>query len=326
MKVIPVVEDSFWLDVAGRSPHATFFHTPYWRDLALHCTPGYTDASIGAKLSDGTRVVLPLLETGRSAKGLFRRLLSTFGGCYGGLIAETALPAARAAEVYRALLRRLRVDSLQLTGNPLDHAEGLPVGFEATAYSTHLLPLEPEWERVRERFSRGNRASINRGRRAGVTTRVASCLEEYRAYFSVYEQSLQRWGAEATSRYPWALFEAGHDLGRRLAQHMRLWIAESDGRVVAGAWVFYWNRHAVYWHGATDVSFSASRPSNVLHADIIKDACERGYRCYDFNPSGGHEGVARFKRSFGSVVHPIQVWRYRSRPAEIFASVRSLLP
>jgi lipid II:glycine glycyltransferase (peptidoglycan interpeptide bridge formation enzyme) len=33
--------------------------------------------------------------------------------------------------------------------------------------------------------------------------------------------------------------------------------------------------------------------------EVIKDACEQGYFWFDFNPSGGHEGVKSFKKGFG---------------------------
>jgi hypothetical protein len=46
---------------------------------------------------------------------------------------------------------------------------------------------------------------------------------------------------------------------------------------------------------------------NLLLHDVIRDACERGFRWFDFNPSGGHEGVAAFKRSFGAECRPAPV-------------------
>ena len=69
---------------------------------------------------------------------------------------------------------------------------------------------------------------------------------------------------------------------------------------MAGALCFYQNRHAVYWHGASRTEASELRPANLLHAQIARHAREAGYAVYDLNPSGGHEGVLRFKRSFGT--------------------------
>jgi hypothetical protein len=39
----------------------------------------------------------------------------------------------------------------------------------------------------------------------------------------------------------------------------------------------------------------------LLIFEIIKNACELQYEWFDFNPSGGKEGVKAFKRSFGTL-------------------------
>jgi hypothetical protein len=33
---------------------------------------------------------------------------------------------------------------------------------------------------------------------------------------------------------------------------------------------------------------------------VIKDACDKKYAYFDLSPSGGHSGVASFKKSFGA--------------------------
>ena len=111
----------------------------------------------------------------------------------------------------------------------------------------------------------------------------------------MYQDALRRWGERATSRYPFAVFRA---LGRYDAQRVRLWLVRKSGAIIGGILVLYHNQHAVYWHGAFIAAFFEYRPSNLVHAEAIRDACERGYQWYDFNPSGGHEGVVRFKQSF----------------------------
>jgi lipid II:glycine glycyltransferase (peptidoglycan interpeptide bridge formation enzyme) len=99
------------------------------------------------------------------------------------------------------------------------------------------------------------------------------------------------------AHYPYVLFTNIHERG---GENVRLWLVKKDGDVAAGACVFYHNQHAVYWHGAMAERFSELRPANLLHFEIIRDACQRGFRWYDFNPSGPNEGVVRFKDSFGA--------------------------
>jgi len=84
------------------------------------------------------------------------------------------------------------------------------------------------------------------------------------------------------------------------SNNVRLWLAIFDDQVVAGALCFYAKKHVVYWHGAALEKYFKHRPVNLLMYEAIKSACEEGYSWFDFNPSGGHEGVKAFKKSFGA--------------------------
>ena len=58
-------------------------------------------------------------------------------------------------------------------------------------------------------------------------------------------------------------------------------------------------------HGAEHDIITASAATDLKAVKLIlhqamRDACEKGYRWFDFNPSGGHQGVARFKSYFGA--------------------------
>jgi lipid II:glycine glycyltransferase (peptidoglycan interpeptide bridge formation enzyme) len=80
----------------------------------------------------------------------------------------------------------------------------------------------------------------------------------------------------------------------------KLWLAEKDGRIVAGILCFEWaGRHLVTWHAAALAEYNPLRPNNALYWEILLDAERRGFAWYDFNPSGGYEGVVSFKDNFG---------------------------
>jgi hypothetical protein len=46
--------------------------------------------------------------------------------------------------------------------------------------------------------------------------------------------------------------------------------------------------------------YFSSRLVNLLFYEIIKDTCQNGYKWFDFNPSGDHQGVKAFKKNFGT--------------------------
>ncbi|HKY34055.1 MAG TPA: GNAT family N-acetyltransferase [Candidatus Polarisedimenticolia bacterium] len=305
MRVVWPVGEDFWWEVARACPEATFFHTPLWHRLIERSLPPCRDATAGFVLEGGLRAVLPLLEVARPIRGIFRELVSTFGGCYGGVIAEGAPSAVALEQAWKAVLGSGRLARLQLAGNPLSAGRSPWEDQGSTDDFTQMIDLTPGFDAVERGFSESCRRHARKAREAGVVVEAARDEGSYRSYYEVYEDSLKRWGAGATSRYPWRLLEAGRGLSLDHPGTMELWTARQDGRMAAGAWVFYWNRHAVYWHGATRADALALSPGHLLHARIIEDACARGLAWYDFNPSGGHEGVARFKSGFGARPHRV---------------------
>ena len=132
----------------------------------------------------------------------------------------------------------------------------------------------------------------------------ASTLDDWRAYYQTYEDSVQRWGEKASAKYAWEMFS---QIFRLSSPHTKLWLAVYQNKVIAGALCFYAPRHVVYWHGAALEDYFRLRPANLLMSEAIRDACEKGYCWFDFNPSGGHEGVKAFKRSFGASSLPSPV-------------------
>jgi lipid II:glycine glycyltransferase (peptidoglycan interpeptide bridge formation enzyme) len=152
--------------------------------------------------------------------------------------------------------------------------------------------------------------------------RLADDDADVRAYREIYAEARARWGADATTDHPPALFAAAWEAAREHPELARLWIAEVEGELAAGAWVFYWNDHAVWWHGAARERFSGCAPQNVLQVEILRDACARDFHWYDFNPSGGHAGVARFKSHFGARELPLEHWIWASPKLWLFPRPR----
>jgi hypothetical protein len=319
-RVVFPLPESFWLDVARRSPDATFFHSPLWHRLAAATWPERKDMSVGVEIDATARAVVPLMELERPIKGLFHEMESSWAGCYGGMISDAPLgpPARRGA--WKAVLRAHRIARLHMTGHPWLGAATLPEGVDLTQDVTHVVRLQDSGP-PESRFSEGHRRAIRAAGRAGVAVDVARSIEEYREYALVYDDALARWGDRATSRYPRELFENGWRLGREHPEHMELWVARHRDRIVAGAWIFTWNAHAVYWHGATRTDAMPLRPGHLLHARILRACAERGLAWYDFNPSGGHEGVARFKAGFGAEPRPVPRAVLTGR---LFAGARAL--
>ncbi len=322
-KYVKAIDRSKWWEIALTCEYATFFHSPLWHQLATETYPKYRDVTVGIELENGCQAVMPLLETLNIVSSIIPNIMSTFAGCYGGIIADTNLNEGEQKQIYQDVFRRR--GRVRITGNPLMSIHPHLSEYDIKKDFTHILFLNSSFDEIYSQFSKGHRSSYKKGIRMGVTVREASSMEDYKSYFKAYEDSLRRWGEHATSRYPWALFENGYHLSKEYPDHIKLWLALVDDRIIAGAWVFYWNHHVDWWHGAAYEAYFDHYPNNVLQTVIIKDALENGYKYYDFNPSGGHQNVARFKKRFGAKQMPIRRWKYEDRKFEFLRKLRGAI-
>ncbi|WP_435333083.1 GNAT family N-acetyltransferase [Haloarchaeobius sp. TZWWS8] len=316
MQILRDVDEDVWWDVARECPHATFFHTPLWADIATASTHAETDRTVGAELSNGTTVVLPLVQPSPSGDRALRRLHSTFVGCYGGLIADGPV-TDEVADLFRELVT-WQTGELSLVENPLaDDPVGLDVLHSDEVLLerdfTQILELDAPYEVLYDNFSKDRRYGCRKADDAGVVVREATKKQEFWAYYGAYRESIQRWD-DVSIEYDWSLFERIYDLTQEYPENVKLWVTDIDGDIGSGALMFYWNDHVVNWHAASYADYFEYYINDVIHSTIIEDAVDRGFQYYDFNPSGGNEGVVKFKSEFGPEKWPLRRWSYESRP------------
>jgi len=275
--------------------YATYFHSREWAELWRHLSGGSMRPDpLLVHFRDDTRAILPL-STQTVARGLITVAHSSPGGTFGGWISSDNLNSSHGQALASILLKRSA--GLNWRINPYDPNVGT-LRLPGTEYdTTHCLSLAPEFSALVRTWSKGHRAAVKQAQREGVTVRVAQSIDDWRAYYRAYLDSVKRWGDWVSTVYQWNLFDKMHAVA---SPNIRLWVAICDGEVIGGMLCFYAPRHVVYWHGAALADFFSRRPVNLLVYSAVHDACARGFRWFDFNPSGGFEGVRQFKRSFGA--------------------------
>jgi len=183
----------------------------------------------------------------------------------------------------------------------------------AVAEVTHIIDLTDGADAALVRWSAPAARQARRAARDGAAVREATDNAAWAAYDALYRQSLRRW-SRPTSVYDAGFFRA---LRRHAGAEARLFLAERDRRAVAGALVLTAGSHASYWHGASAPG-AAPGAANLLQREIVLALAAGGFAVYDLNPSGGHEGVRRFKASIGAREAPAPiVTRHRPREALI---------
>lgn len=299
----PATEDE-WLAVAAAAPSATFFHTPHWARVAA-AAGGWEPAALSGRLGDGARVVYPLVRTPRRRTRRLAAGWSAWAGCYGGPVAERPLRADETAALHRAAARHHPAD-LRVTLPPATAGLPVPGEWPVVRDATFHVDLTGGEDAIVGRFHEGHRRAFRRGAREGLTARPADDPADAAVYLELYEETLAHWGEAATSRYPPAVFEALSAIAREAPGSARLYLAEHEGRPVAGTWSLAWGGTVILWHAAfRDVRIKMSSPQITLYATVMLDAAARGMHTLDFNPSGGHDGASAFKRRFGAQERPV---------------------
>ena len=299
--VEPGCVDALWNQVCQQCESATFFHTKTWADVITRTFPQWVPEPLVREFSDGNIVVLPLMRR----KGIVRHYYESMPpGLYGGPLFSEPPSQFQTQTTLDALNE---FSSIIICGNPFSSALSFPVARRRELH-THVLDLRAGGDRIEKGFRKGHRANIAAASRKGVRITLASNLGEVNSYFDVYCNSIARWGQNASGFYPKRLFHNLFQLAE-YRQKVKLWLAKYDGRVIAGAWVFYHGGHVVYWHGAMHADYMHCHPVHLMLSEAIKAACEEGFRWFDFNPSGGLQGVEHFKRGFGAEVRAFAGYR-----------------
>ena len=296
MKILNPVPTDFWQEVAEACPWATFFHAPAWAMLYAKTLPQYAVASRGFVMESGARAVIPFLA--EEKKRFLKRetkLKSVEPGVYGGIIADQGLCQQEVDEIISHILKMKNTGG-RIVGNPFKEFT-FPSLFKKKELFTQAVDLSPGFDELWNRFSRGQKSNIRQAQRKNISIRMAHSEQDIETYFAIYLQTVKRWGKKTVAEHPRELFL---NLFRSRDAHIRFYLAEKEGRSIAGIIVLAWNKNLIYWHGCSLDEALKDYPNNLLHCTVIKWGCENGYTCYDMGPSMDMEGVIRFKSSFGA--------------------------
>jgi hypothetical protein len=100
-------------------------------------------------------------------------------------------------------------------------------------------------------------------------------------------------------------------------------VAWLDEQPAAAMIVLRQGGHVRYWRGAMDHRIaSPSRANDLLHHQVIADACATGARRYHLGDSRPGSSLAAFKTGFGALPYPSNSYRFERLP---FAGIDSVL-
>jgi hypothetical protein len=302
---IRIVHDSsasqeLWTEVASACQYATFFHTPEWADIFFKYSAGRIRPCPRIVTFEDNRSAIIPLSCKQYLHGTFNCHLSSPAGTFGGWISRDNLTPLHTRALVDYMLKR---DNVAWRENPYDPFLNTITLPGATEEFTQVIDLTQDASAVHNAASRAHAKALRKARREGVVIREADGISDWERHFKAYELSLVRWEKAGTRKkrlkpYTWDLFKI---IFEKKPMYRKLWCACYKGSIAASVLCFYWNNHAVAWHGAALEEFFSVRPNNLLYQHMIDHAREMGYRWFDCNTPGGLKGVIEFKDNLGTL-------------------------
>lgn len=279
-----------WDAFVERCPEATFFHRAAWRGVIEEVFRHRTHFLFAER--DGALVgVLPLAHV---KSWLFGSSLVSLPFCvYGG--AAVIEPAAREALHRRAcdLAANLGVGHLELRNRsatePAWPRQDLYVTFRKE------ILLDPEANMLA--IPRKQRAMVRKGIKAGLRSEIDDSTERF---FELYADNVHRHG---TPPFPRRYFET---LKRVFGTDCEvLTVCDASGTPVSGVLSFYFRDEVLPYYAGDVAEARDSAANDFKYWELMRRACERGLRVFDYGRSKRGTGSFDFKTNWGFEPTPL---------------------
>jgi FemAB-related protein (PEP-CTERM system-associated) len=284
-------EERAWDEYVGRSLESGHCHLSGWRRV-LGRSYGLRTRYLWVRAEGEVRGVVPLVLF--RGLGLARSLVSLPFLDDGGICAED--PGAR-GELLRGVLGVLR----ELRVARLDLRHRRPSGLDLPGHGTKVtlaLALPDDPERLWRGFDAKLRNQIRKAQTSGLTAGWSG-VEGLDAFYRVFATNMRDLGSPVHGR---RFFRA---ILEEFPDSARLVLVRKGSQVVAGGLCLSFKDGLQMPWASSLREHRAVCPNNLLYWEVIRSACEKGCRRFDFGRSSPGSGTYRFKRQWGAVEEPL---------------------
>jgi FemAB-related protein (PEP-CTERM system-associated) len=284
-----------WDDFIARCDQATFFHRIGWREI-IEGVFRHRCHYLVAERDGAWSGVLPLAEVRSRLFG--HALVSLPFGVYGG-------PAANDAESERALIHAA-ADLAQARG--VEHLElrnrepRCPDWPRQTLYVTFRKAIAPDVEANMLAIPRKQRAMVRKGIRNGLASEIDRSTSRF---FALYADNMHRHGTPPFSR---AYFEQLSEVFGDCCES--LIVADAAGRPQSGVLSFYFKDEVLPYYAGDTTEARDLAANDFKYWELLRRACERGLRVFDYGRSKRDTGSYDFKKNWGFEPAPL-AYEYR---------------
>ena len=300
-------------------PEATFFHRAGWQTV-MEQGFGHDSYFLYAEQDGRIAGVLPLAHL-RSR--LFGTALIALPFCvYGGIAGGGAAVHQALDGAAQALARRLGVGHLEYrwrTPQPLclsDSGQAADGWLQRPLYATFRRPLHADAEQNLLAIPRKQRAVVRKGIANGLHSAVDYDLQRF---YPLYAGSVHRLGTPVFARRHFALLRSVFDGDCDILSIYH------GQQAQASVFTFYFRDEVLPYYGGGSVLARSTGANDFMYWEVMRRACARGYRLFDFGRSKLGTGAWDFKKNWGFTPQPLP-YAYKLVRAKALPEVNPLNP
>ncbi len=284
-----------WDEFVMACPQATFFHRAAWQDImrgVFRHDTHYLFAHEAGRITG----VLPLAHVKSLLFG--NALTSLPFAVYGGVAATDEASAVALEQEAERLAGQLGVDHLELRQLQRRH-EDWPA---QDIYFTFRKEILPDEEANMLAIPRKQRAMVRKGIKNGLKSEIDPGVDRF---FALYADNVHRHGTPAQSkRYFQALRTHFGDDCEVLTT------TGPDGKPLSSVLSFYFRDEVLPYYAGDDWAARDLAANDFKYWELMRRACARGLKVFDYGRSKQGTGPFAFKKNWGFEPTPLR-YEYR---------------
>ena len=279
-----------WDDFVFACPDATFFHRAAWqniiKDVFHHATYFFYAEDAGE-----IQGVLPLAHVNSRLFG--NSLVALPFAVYGGVAANSAEATLALEDEAQKLAKKLGVDHLEFRNMKPQHTEWPTQDL----YVTFRKEILPDVEANMLAIPRKQRAMVRKGIKNGLKSTVDRSSDRF---FKLFADNVHRHGTPAMpKRYFDTLL---HVFGKDCEV---LTVTVPDGQLLSSVLSFYFRDEVLPYYAGDDESARHLAANDFKYWELMRRACERGCKLFDYGRSKEGTGPYAFKKNWGFEPQPL---------------------
>lgn len=289
---------------------ASFFHRAGWKTV-IEQAFGHKTWFLYAESGGRIEGVLPLAEI---KSILFGHALISLPFCvYGGIAASS--DEARDALNSEAQLLASKLDVGHLEYRNLRQQ---PPSSWATKdlYVTFRKEIDPDEEKNMLAIPRKQRAMVRKGIKAGLRSEIEQDVDRF---FRAYSDSVHRLGTPVFSKKYFQL------LKKTFADDCEVLTIVKDGRTISSVLSFYFRDEVLPYYGGGTEEARDVAGNDFMYWELMRRACAREYKIFDFGRSKIGTGAYDFKKNWGFAPQPLH-YAYQLHRADTVPDTNPLNP